>query len=146
MMQPELPDPRLYNEGEIYIDYRGRAWRLMAWWDDSNRPAIYGWDPIDADPEVGMGATVLMHGDCFACTVVAVSNSGKAVSIQRDHARRTDNNGMSDYQEYEFTPNPHGVVEVYTLRKDGMFYRKGEPMGCCRLSIGIRDHFFDYSL
>ena len=30
------------------------------------------------------------------------------VVVQQDHAKRKDNNGMSDCQSYEYTPNPDG--------------------------------------
>lgn len=98
------------------------------------------------EPEVGMGATILMWTDRHAATVTEVSKSGKRIVVQEDTARRTDSNGMSDMQSYEFTPNPEGAKRAFTLRKNGAWVREGEPMkGGQRVAIGYRDHYYDYS-
>ena len=98
------------------------------------------------EPEVGMGATILMWSDREAATIVSVSKSGKRIEVQRDHAKRTDNNGLSESQTYEFTPNPEGPRIAYTLRKNGQWVREGESMkGGQRLRVGSRDHYYDFS-
>ena len=97
-------------------------------------------------PKVGEGATILGWTDRHAATVVAVSKSGKAVSVQRDTQKRIDKNGMSDMQEYECTPNPNGFRQTFTLRSNGAWVEKGQPMrGGARLSIGERRPYFDFS-
>lgn len=99
------------------------------------------------DPEVGMGATMLAWTDRHAATIVAVSESGRSVDVQRDIARRVDNLGMTDSgQCYEFTPDPTAAVLTYTLRRNGRWVRKGAPMrGGSVLLIGRRDEFYDFS-
>jgi hypothetical protein len=97
-------------------------------------------------PKVGDGATVVAWTDRAAATIVEVSKSGKTVVAQRDTARRIDKNGMSDCQDYECTPNPNGCRETFTLRANGAWVEKGQPMrGGSRLSIGERRPYFDFS-
>ena len=66
----------------------------------------------------GMGATFLSWTDRHAATVHAVWSEGKKsprtyISVREDNWRRTDKNGISEAQDYEFTPNPDGREEVY---------------------------------
>ena len=97
-----------------------------------------------AQPEVGMGATILGWTDRYAATIIEVLP--RQVTVQYDHATRSDTNGMSDAQAYEYTPNPHGRKETYTLRKNGRWVRKGESLkDGGRLAIGYRDHHHDFS-
>jgi hypothetical protein len=37
-------------------------------------------------PKVGDGATILRHSDSHACTIVAVSKSGRTITLKRDKA------------------------------------------------------------
>lgn len=100
-----------------------------------------------AAPEVGAGATLLSWTDRHAATVVSVSADGRTVEVQRDIARRVDGLGMTDSgQRYEFTPDPDAAVDTYTLRRNGRWVRKGEPMRQgAALLIGARDEFYDFS-
>lgn len=93
-------------------------------------------------PEVGMGATISYHSDRSAATIIKVSKSGKSFYIQEDTAVRTDKNGMSEIQEYEFTPNPNGSVYKVTQRKDGSFRLMGDKT---RVYIGVRRQYYDFS-
>lgn len=97
-------------------------------------------------PEVGMGATVCMYSDRHACTIVEVNGRGTRVVVQEDTATRTDRNGLSDAQSYEYTPNPDAARDVFTLRKNGRWVRQGESTtGGTALSIGHRSKFHDFS-
>lgn len=95
-----------------------------------------------ATPELGMGATLVRWTDRHAGTVVYVSPSGHKISVQRDKATRTDTNGMSDAQTYEFEADPNGAVETYTRRKDGTYRQAG---GTSRCLLGSRSHYHDFS-
>ena len=100
----------------------------------------------DIKPEVGMGVTYGCWTDRYAGTIIKVSASGREITVQDDHARRTDNNGMSECQSYEYTPNPEGAIMVFTLRKNGRWTEKGSPMGKgYRAGIGHRNAYHDYS-
>lgn len=96
------------------------------------------------EPEVGMGATICMWTDRRPCTVLTVS--GKTVTIQLDHANRTDKNGMSEEQDYTYERNPNGAILTFTLRKNGRWIKKGDTMEHGNsLSIGIREKYHDFS-
>jgi hypothetical protein len=107
------------------------------------------------EPQVGTGATVLGWTDRHAATVTKVETvRGKLmVTVQRDHARRTDSNGMSESQTYEFTPNSDGACSTYRRMPNGQWqevsfnastkrFNKVEGGG---LLIGKRDHYHDFS-
>lgn len=98
-------------------------------------------------PEVGMGATMLAWSDRHAATIVAASESGRSVGVQRDIARRIDSLGMTDSgQRYEYSPDPTAAVSTYTLRRNGRWVSKGAPMRSGSvLVIGYRDEFYDFS-
>lgn len=100
------------------------------------------------------GATLLSWSDRHAATVVDVFTKGKFnyVTVQEDNAKRVDNNGMSDAQDYEYTANPDGAkrifritdkgfVQVYVDNETGRFKKYGSG----GLMIGRRDHFYDFS-
>jgi len=97
--------------------------------------------------EVGMGATESIGSDRYPFTVIEVKKDGKELVLQADNYRRTDNNGLSELQTYEFTPNPEGSTTVVTLRKNGRYKRKGEPMYsyCYCYHIGERNAYQDPS-
>ncbi|WP_236745807.1 hypothetical protein [Mycobacteroides abscessus] len=99
-----------------------------------------------ANPEVGMGATIVMWSDRHAATIVAINERGTTVRVQQDRATRTDDHGISDCQSYAYAPNPEATVQTFTLRKTGRWIRKGESeKGGTALLIGRRDEHYDYS-
>ena len=107
---------------------------------------------IDApEPKAGMGATVTHYTDRDAATVVAWD--GKIVTVQYDHAERVDSNGMSDAQQYKYTPNPEGTKLYFRRDKHGRWVNviRSRTTGrwissrSCGLALGIRDAHFDYS-
>lgn len=100
-------------------------------------------------PAVGMGATLLSWSDRHPATVVAVGPQSKAqpglptwVEVTEDEAKRTDSNGMSECQSYEFTTRPDGHRTRYTLRPGGVYRVKG---GDRRILFGRRDKYHDFS-
>lgn len=66
-------------------------------------------------PEVGMGATILAYTDRYAGTIIDVKeiNGGWDIVIQEDKAKRTDSNGMSEMQTYEYSPDPKAPTYNY---------------------------------
>lgn len=90
-------------------------------------------------PEVGMGATLLSWTDRHPYTVISVSESGKTIRVQEDGYKRTDTNGMSECQGYEFHRDPNGQIFTLRLTKKGWSH-KGQ-----RFSLGGRDKYHDYS-
>lgn len=94
-------------------------------------------------PVLGMGATILGYTDRHPATVIFVSKSGRVIQVQEDTATRTDSNGMSECQDYTYTPNPKGRTSTYSLRKNGSWTEKGTKDSY--LSLGNRRKYHDYS-
>jgi hypothetical protein len=106
------------------------------------------------EPEVGMGGTILMWTDRTPVTIIGLvkyrtgKNKGKirAVTVQYDKAKRVDNNGMSEQQEWEFTRNLDGAQRIFTRRPNGAFIAAGDTTkGGTQLRIGSRDKYHDFS-
>lgn len=96
-------------------------------------------------PEVGMGVTRLGWTDRYPGTIVEVINP-KTVIVQADSYKRIDKNGMSECQNYEFAPDFSAPREVVTLRKNGRWVTKGEPMtNGTTWVIGRREKYHDFS-
>ena len=97
-------------------------------------------------PAVGDGVSICYWSDRHAGTIIHVSPSGKRIVVQRDVAIRTDSNGMSDDQRYEYLRNTKGATYTFTLRKNGRWVQVGEEMrdGTSCLTSG-RYEFYDYS-
>lgn len=97
--------------------------------------------------EVGTGGTIYLFSDRVACTVISLPLGHRAswVEVQEDRAIRTDDNGMSDSQDYTYQPNPEGRKTRFTLRKNGLYIRQGDPMkNGILLKLGSRSHFHDF--
>jgi hypothetical protein len=100
-------------------------------------------------PEVGMGATMLLHSDRHAYTIVGVEHfkSGarkgqvRTVYATRDQAVRVDTNGMSESQEWVFLPANDGIVSRFTLKKNGRYTDKGGAT----LAVGYRSEYYDFA-
>lgn len=93
---------------------------------------------------IGTGATRYAGSDAYPYTIVAVSPSGKKVTVTRDKARRTDSNGLSESQEWEITTDPDATPQEFSQRKDGHYYPVGTEMcGYGMLHIGTRRRYSD---
>lgn len=90
-------------------------------------------------PAVGMGATVLCWTDRHAATIIKVTP--KTVTVQRDHAIRIDQNGMSESQTYRYEPNPNGEIQAFRMTRRGL--RHGHSGN--GLLIGDRREYHDFS-
>jgi len=97
-------------------------------------------------PESGMGATVVMWTDRYACTIIDIDKDEKTITIQFDKATRTDKNGMSESQSYSYKQDPNGQTIIFTKRKGDRWVKKGQSLhDGVRLAIGARNHYYDYS-
>lgn len=108
------------------------------------------------EPFEGMGATLLGWTDRYPATVVQVckNKAGEVIEIavQEDDAKRIDENGMSECQEYEYSRNPDGTCYRFKKDKKGMWreIRMGEKgrmvfTGGRGLRIGDREKYYDFS-
>lgn len=93
-------------------------------------------------PKVGDGATIYAYTDRYAATVIAVSPSGKTVTVQEDNADWEV--WPSGYAKANsFVPSPNGRTWTVTLRhvKGGTLWRtKGANNG---VRFGTRDAYRD---
>ena len=91
-------------------------------------------------PQVGMGCTVLSWTDRNPATIMKVSASGKTFEFTYDEYRRTDDNGFSDHQTYEYKPRPDGVRYTARLTKSGRYKCKGQTV-----VVGEREKYHDFN-
>lgn len=105
-------------------------------------------------PEIGMGATMLSWTDRNPATIVQVFSIGKTqyIGVNEDDATRTDSNGISESQSYEFKFNPSVFVRYYRKTSAGTWEgcRVNPETGRFikangSLSIGKRDKYWDPS-
>jgi hypothetical protein len=94
--------------------------------------------------KVGQGATYGIGSDRYPYTVIEVSSPTRVV-VQADNYRRTDNNGFSESQTYEYTPNPDACQTIVTRRKDGRWRKKGDTKGGGVFSFHGRNAYQDPS-
>ena len=69
--------------------------------------------------KVGDGVTEYYWSDREPYEVIAVKDQ-KHITIRRLDAKRIDDRGMSEWQDYEYTSNPEGVT--YNLAKRGDYW------------------------
>ncbi len=107
-------------------------------------------------PEVGMGVTFYHWSDRSAGTIqeVEVIKGKTYIHITADEAKRIDNNGFSEMQDYEFIQNPDGHRSVYrfdeTKRQWVGVYKNPETgrwkiRTNSHIRIGERDAYHDFS-
>lgn len=91
--------------------------------------------------EVGMGLTEVIGSDRRPGTITKVSPSGKTIEYTLDEVLRTDDNGMSEQQDYVFLTNDDApsYVARYSAKKD-RFYATGRPV-----TVGVRSYYHDFS-
>lgn len=107
------------------------------------------------EPEVGMGATILCWTDRTPATIIEVIRTWKIlhIVIQEDRAIRTDKNGMSESQTYDFTPNLEARKQRYRRSAPGKWQAvalnentgRWVATGGNGLRIGERDKYHDFT-
>ena len=68
-------------------------------------------------PEVGMGVTLCSWTDRKAGTIIAIDKN--IIYIREDLSVRTDKNGMSEAQTYEYSPNSNGQMYIFKQDRSG---------------------------
>lgn len=103
------------------------------------------------EPKEGDGCTMISYTDRYAGTVVKVLEF--VIAVQEDRAIRTDKNGMSECQYYEFQRNPEARVVHFKKDRNGRYreaYVSSKNRWCFKnsglgLRIGDRDAYHDYT-
>ncbi len=113
-------------------------------------------------PTVGTGATILRYSDRNACTIIAVSKSGKTITLQRDKATLLNGPNskepdalhsapggfcavVSGVQRWKYEADPTAPELKATLRKDGHYHLVGASIRAERVDIGERYEHYDYN-
>ena len=106
------------------------------------------------EPTVGMGATMLGWSDRHPGTIIEVFSirRTKFIVVQADKYKRIDKNGMSESQEYEYTPDTEGAKYTFRIGRSGQWeevyfnenkrWVKTSGQG---LRIGEREKYYDFS-
>jgi len=101
---------------------------------------------VELPTEAEDAGTVCGYSDRHPVTVIATNRSGKTKWVRADRAVRTDTNGQSEDQTYRYFADPAGREEVYTLRRNGRWVRKGESQADgTGLLLGVREEYWDPS-
>jgi len=97
--------------------------------------------------EVGMGATKSVGSDSYPYTITKVTSNGNEIHAQRDNSTPTEDSEYYGTQSYTYSQDPNSKVEIFTLRKNGYFVKKGKPLNHYwdSLSLGIRRYYRDPS-
>ena len=101
--------------------------------------------------KIGDGVTLNYYSDETPATVIEIGRNGSFLIVQEDNAKRIDNNGMSDCQDYEYSRNEKGRIHTFykTRRKDKTFYtntgRSTYNEYGVYLTLKHRRKYFDYS-
>ena len=91
---------------------------------------------------VGDGATYHIGSDSYPFTIVEIKHK-KRVILRRDNYIRVDKNGWGGEQVYEYIEDRNGELFEVSLRKDGVWRRKGDVRGGGRYSLGNRRAYQD---
>jgi hypothetical protein len=105
----------------------------------------------EPEPTVGMGVTKLSWTDRDAGTIVEVNMKKRYIAVTEDQAKRIDNHGISESQEYEYTSVMDGHRDYYRKDKKGQWRRcyhndNGRLVfGTGGLILGHRESYYDFS-
>ena len=81
------------------------------------------------------------------------SKGPESRNARLDDYQRIDSNGLSESQEYEYTPNPNGHTRIFRKDKKGQWVqhyvnpetkRLVQSRGC-GLRLGAREKYYDFS-
>ena len=106
---------------------------------------------IDDELNIGDGVTINYYSDEKPATIIEIDTKGKWIKVQEDNAKRIDNNGMSDSQDYEYSRNPNGRIHTFykTRRKDRTLFtdtgRYAYNQYGIYLTLKFRRAYFDYT-
>ena len=98
------------------------------------------------EPQVGMGATECSWSDRDPYEIIEVKDA-RHITVRQMNAKRIDDNGMSDCQDYEYSSNEDGRIAHLFLTKQGKWREKysDRSLGCNGWFIGFAEKYFDYS-
>lgn len=114
-----------------------------------------------ASPVVGTGVTMCSGSDRYPGTIVD-RNGDNFIFVRADKAKRLDDNGASERQDYRYSRDPNGQLYTFRRGRNGKWYQVVQarnyggwndrprntfvkvPHGRT-LIVGVRERYFDYS-
>ena len=99
---------------------------------------------LSLKPVMDMIATWNCGSDAYPCTVIAMSKSGKTITIQDDLSFVISGSEYDGTAQYNYRRDPKGRIQAATLRKDG-FRLKYACKGYGRVLLGWRRRYYDPS-
>ena len=92
------------------------------------------------------GAREYCYTDRHAYEIIEVKDE-RHITVRAYDCRRTDNNGMSECQDYEYVSNPDGAICHLFLTQKGVWRERygNRKLGCNRWGIGHAEEYYDYS-
>lgn len=117
----------------------------------------------EIQPYVGMGCSLPRYSDIDSAHVVHVSPCGKIIYVTLDKAtllngvksgepdalvfhRGGFSGRMTGTQRWKLEPQPDGQRIKFTLRKDGTWVQRGQPMGTGSQKLSFRHvHYHDFN-
>lgn len=102
-------------------------------------------------PAVGDFATYIIGSDRYPVEIIEVTArtlTTRMATVERTAEADPDYDGYAEGrpQHWRAAPNPHGRVDVYTLRKSGQWVQRGRRAdGFSGLALGMVDTYRDPS-
>ena len=96
-------------------------------------------------PEIGMFATEMLWSDRKPYEIVAIKDE-RHITVRGLDWKRTDHNGISESQEYEYTSNPENHKCELFLTKNGRWVERiDRHYGCTTFVLGFAERYYDPS-
>lgn len=98
-------------------------------------------------PQVGMGVTECLWSDRHPYEIIEVKDN-RHITIRGLRARRIDDNGFSECQEYEYFSDPEAPVYRLYKNKKGRWVRRVGKNGVDNSSgwyIGRAEEYYDFT-
>ena len=89
-------------------------------------------------PEVGIGATLVLHSDRQAHTISRVSKTGKTFWMKRDIVECLNKDGIFGQQFWKITENPKAGERSVRLCKGNVWRHYGSLVG-----VGYKSEYYD---
>lgn len=110
---------------------------------------------IGSEPEIGMGATLLLWTDRHGATITDIFQVGQTtyIEVREDRAKIVGGNMLSEHQEYEYTPDPDAQPLYFRRHRNGGWQQTRRNPGTGRwikvngygLIVGRREEYRDPS-
>ncbi len=96
---------------------------------------------VKVTPEAGMPCTFIIGSDRRPGKVLSVN--GRTIVVQRVQFKPGEGHDYYGSQKWDILDEPEGGPEVYTLRSNGRWARKGDSMKYANLVLGYAQAYHD---